>query len=1135
MLKIRRVIQSVQQNYQRFVLTLVVCFAVAITASQSLQAQTTVTAGGFQVQFWSQGDNGGSGANTLGGTSVADVDLGTWSATEQAAVVRSFEYWSNRLNLPAAGAGAPVIRVLKDESATAFNANASSVLSTTGAVTTTNTYNRLINSATPTQEDGVDGRIVFSPGRTGGVVNPWGINRIQQIGTEAQPIEAVSVHEIGHLLGFTPNNTPFTDNITGTTATGANAVAVFGGTGVPLGGVGLAHTDIPFHNLTRSDPFGIGFRNILSFAPAELAVLRDMGYGGLVLGNEFGRTDYQDAVNATDNNATVFNSAADYGIGYFLQADNFNITQTVDLTASGFAGTGIRLSDAVDNIITIANGVTVATNGEQGIGFLAGSGGNNRIVHQGVLNANGVGGRGFVFDFGVNMLDPTVQINSVQYGTPIIDTLDISGTISASTNAIHIGSSAAVSEINVMAGASITGNIFSDALVGAFVAPVLTFGKTADANGFATAAADNAFNFTYAGNIFGTNSQAVLDLDTFGGTTTLNGTVDVQDVRVRTGSTLISNNTFDADNLTVNNTGSLQLNNGFTLDGGATQIDNGGLLTSLDYTMVTGTTNIDAGGLMTVTNLIDVQGGTFTLNGIANSVSNSFTIGNGAQLGGTGNAQSNLTLNGTIAPGNSIGTITVTGDFNSSQTGSFEIEAQPGGANPIPGTDVDLITVTGTAVVNGGTVNITAVPGVYQTDSIYRFLQAAGGLTVTELPFYTDDIAGFRALPFFDGNDLGFLIRPDISYSTIGQTYNQRSFGNYFGVVQTNPNPQIQTIRNALDLLSTNSEVLDAIDQLTGDIYASLPSIGIQNTSNVFRMLSRQQNNTNDLSFSTRSSDQKLSNNGWVIGSGLGSEVDFDGNAAGLDYSYGGTHFGVTNQLDDQLRTGFFGSYGQTSANSTTPYQSARVDELFVGGFVYHHDGFSFFQIAGGYGYNQYKTSRRVNFSTVSETANGDFTGQQGALFVEKGYEFRRGTLRFQPVGSLQYINYNQGRLSEKNGNATNLYVASLSADSFRSSLGFNLSNDLPFGSSWATATHLRGSWQHEYLDSPYRSFNTLTGENNLTFGVKGVDFGRDWVNLGSGVSIAKSDTFVLQLNYNTQINDRFVSHTGSGSLTMLW
>ena len=1146
MFSISRTIELVQQSYKRYVLILLVGLAITAGTSQESQAQLTVDAGGFRIQFWSQGDGGGSGANLLAGT-VADADLGTWTAAERTAVIRGFQYWTDRLNLPAATDQSPLIRVAKDENRTMTNAAASvAVLTTTGSGATlntlSNTFNRIVTGANPGRVDGVDGGIRFDPGQTGGVVNTYGTDRVTQLNTQDRQIERTVIHEVGHLLGFNPFTTPFSNTFVGTTSAGANALAVFGA-GVPLGPQ-MAHTDIEFENITRGTPFGLQFRNYPPASPAELAIFKDMlttggqGYTGLVLADNFGATFYQDGTFVQEFNATGFNSAENYGIGLFIRANMRDITQTTNLTASGFAATGIRLSSSgvvgpAGNLVTIAPGVTVAVNGEQGIGVLVSSGGNNFIAHRGTLNANGTQGRGFVFDFGRNGLSPQIAVTSADYNAPLVDSLDITGTISASTNAIEIGNSAAVGEINIMDGADISGDIFSDALIAGFPAPVLTFGKTADANGFATVAPDVGFTFTYAGDIFGASPQATLDIDTFGGTTTLNGAVGVRDVLVQSATTLISNNTFLANNLTVNNTGLLQLNNGFTLDGGATQIDNGGVLEALDYTMNTGTTNIDAGGLMTVTNAIDVQGGLFTLNGTANSISNSSNVGTLGTLMGTGTLDSNLTLNGTITPGNSIGTLTITGNLETFPTSTFNIETQASAA-PVSGVDVDLIDVGGTATVDGGTVNIDGAAGAYVDGTVYRFLQTGGGLTVTQLPFYSDNIAGLRAVPFFDGNDLGFTIQLDIPFSTIGRTHNQKEFGRYFNVIQTNPDPNIQLIRNQLDALPSTDAILNAMDQLIGDVYASLPAVSIQNTSSAFRTLSRQQNNAMDISFSIDNERERV-NDGWMVGYDLDSDVDFDGNAAALGYSSAGTHFGVANFLDDNSRIGFFGSYGQTSVKTSGPSQSVQSDNLLLGAFMHHHDGLSFWHVAGAVGFDRNKSTRRINFGNINETAHGIFAGHQGALLIERGYEFRKGIFRLQPVGSVQYVRYFQGEFSEKDATATNLLVSNLDASSFRSSFGANLSSDLRYGEKWATGTHFSGSWQHEFLDSAHHAKSTLAADNTNTFALRGLDFGRDWINLSAGISFARGNNFVLRFDYGTQFNSHLVSHTGTASLSKLW
>ncbi|MDC0274508.1 hypothetical protein OAK91_07240, partial [Planctomycetaceae bacterium] len=64
-------------------------FATLLISNSVASAQTVLNAGAFQVEFWNQGDDGGSGAN-LGYKTVADGDLGTWSAAEQQAIIRAF-------------------------------------------------------------------------------------------------------------------------------------------------------------------------------------------------------------------------------------------------------------------------------------------------------------------------------------------------------------------------------------------------------------------------------------------------------------------------------------------------------------------------------------------------------------------------------------------------------------------------------------------------------------------------------------------------------------------------------------------------------------------------------------------------------------------------------------------------------------------------------------------------------------------------------------------------------------------------------------------------------------------------------------------------------------------------------------
>jgi autotransporter-associated beta strand protein/T5SS/PEP-CTERM-associated repeat protein len=124
-----------------------------------------------------------------------------------------------------------------------------------------------------------------------------------------------------------------------------------------------------------------------------------------------------------------------------------------------------------------------------------------------------------------------------------------------------------------------------------------------------------------------------------------------------------------------------------------------------------------------------VNGGRLTVNG---SISNStLTVDGGGTLGGTGTIGTAIINNGTLSPGNSIGTITVNGNLVMTAAASYLVEISP--------TSADRTNVGGSATL-GGTVQAAFAPGSYVTRA-YTILSAAGGrigtfnaLTITNLP-----------------------------------------------------------------------------------------------------------------------------------------------------------------------------------------------------------------------------------------------------------------------------------------------------------------------------------------------------------------------------------------------------------------
>ncbi len=130
-----------------------------------------------------------------------------------------------------------------------------------------------------------------------------------------------------------------------------------------------------------------------------------------------------------------------------------------------------------------------------------------------------------------------------------------------------------------------------------------------------------------------------------------------------------------------------------------------------------GTYNISATN--NYTGVTTINNGTLVVNGsIANSTT---TVGALGTLKGTGTVGP-LTVNGILKPGNSIGTITIIGDYTQGSGSTLQIEIDANHASKVD--------ITGSATINSpATLQVTAQSGDYFVDQVYTILEADGGRT----------------------------------------------------------------------------------------------------------------------------------------------------------------------------------------------------------------------------------------------------------------------------------------------------------------------------------------------------------------------------------------------------------------------
>ena len=434
----------------------------------------------------------------------------------------------------------------------------------------------------------------------------------------------------------------------------------------------------------------------------------------------------------------ILSSANTYGGGTVLNGGTLRVEQNQALGSGPLAILGSSLDYA--NGITIANTIDLqhdatlnvdagtatqaGTIGQTGGPFGLTKTGTGTLILAGAstyLGATNVNA-GTLRSGAVNMFSPSSAFN-VAAGA-VLDLNNFSQTIGSLAGAGNVALGAAT----LTAGGSNASTVFSGVIAGAG-----SLVKTG--SGMLTLSGAN----TYSGGT--TLAQGTLRLENSNalGTGALTTTGSVVDY---------ANGVTIANAIIVNsNSTQLQVLAGSAIQSGAISELNGprplekigaGTLVLTAANTYTGTTTVSAdtlavaaGGSIAGPTTVG-SGATLVVDGTAAGV----TVNAGGTLGGTGTTGS-ATINGTLAPGNSIGTITIHGNLVLGTAAAYLVEVAPSAA--------DRTLVTGGAQL-AGTVQAVFAAGSYLTNR-YLILSAGGGITGTFGTLSTTNLpAGFPSL-----------------------------------------------------------------------------------------------------------------------------------------------------------------------------------------------------------------------------------------------------------------------------------------------------------------------------------------------------------------------------------------------------
>jgi uncharacterized protein with beta-barrel porin domain len=577
-------------------------------------------------------------------------------------------------------------------------------------------------------------------------------------------------------------------------------------------------------------------------------------------------------------------------------------------------------------------------------------------------------------------------------------------------------------------------------------------------------------------------------------------------------------------------------------DGGIAKSGAGTLVLSGDNTL-TGSTFIGDGKLV-------VNGDSRTSDVVVMSAD--ATLGGSGTIGG-------LELDGRLAPGNSIGTLTVDGNARFRDYGITEIEINDGGTTA--GVHNDLINVTGAITIQAGSeVEVKGTGTAFSNGATYTFL--TGSSRTGTFDYISDDLAFFDAVLGYTSNSAYItLVANQADFNSLGNTVNQRSLGSFFDNLHHPPH-DLQDLIDEMSPMAT-SQVLMSLDQLTGSIYGSsltasqqhatfylsqlaqrlrgrmtpgdpLSSSGYADASEQqgadFMLVSYVPGGASAASYPTNVTNHRA----WVTGYGMGGSADGDGNADGFDYGLGGTQFAIEKAIAENWAAGFWGNTAWGQLSGDTLAQSAELESYHFGGYLVGFDGCDYWIALGGGGYNHTESSRNIGVGTVGGVAQANVDGGQATAYLERGRSFCYSGWTTQPYAALQYVYIGQEGFTENGAGPANLTVGAMDSNSLRSILGGRISTDIARSCCRTLTPELRAAWVHEFLDTNQAFTASLPGVGG-GFAVQGVDLGRDWALLGTGLNLQMGASTRLFGGYDLQVNDHQAMHIGSGGVEYVW
>ncbi|WP_417689804.1 autotransporter domain-containing protein [Roseibium sp.] len=605
------------------------------------------------------------------------------------------------------------------------------------------------------------------------------------------------------------------------------------------------------------------------------------------------------------------------------------------------------------------------------------------------------------------------------------------------------------------------------------------------------------------------------------------GTIGADSIKFGAGSgTLVFNHTnsaYDFDRK-VSGSGTIALHAGTTKLSG-------------DYSSFTGTAEMRGGTLdltSSYTGAIDIYSGVLSVNGSAN---NAISVKSGGTLGGSGTV-SNVTLasGSKIAPGNSIGTLNVSGNLGLVSGSVYQVEVDKNG-------NADRIAATGSITIDSGaSLSVVAENGTddgktYGDRTDYTIL-TAGTLTGT-FGTVTDNFAYLDASVAYTGTQATLkLERNDVNFSTLAKTVNQKGAASAVTSLGSG-----NALYNAVRSLPAG-EPEQAFNALSGESHSTMQGAFMQgagiNRSTVNQRLMNVMGGAGSgggggqvaVAFHGDGEVPLLEQIGaqmWGRAYGGWAETAATSNTKGVTSYGGGFLVGFDAEIVPDWRIGVMAGYSRSQFDSPSNSSGGSADGYHLGAYA----GTSW-DLSGGalglrvgtsYTLHSLDTARTVAFTGFSDRVTANYNASTSQAFAELGFAVGISSAVMEPFAGIALVNQHTDGFTETGGASA---LTSQSTDNLLGVTTVGVRAQTILGEVHGVTASLVGSlaWRHALGDvNPSSTMRFASGGD--AFSVAGAPIDQNTASFEAGLSLQKDSAFDMEVTYLGEIGETSQDHSG--------